>query len=878
MKTFILPLDSLVQRLRAADFEIDAATYYRLQKAIYALGKEYLDRPDQLPMLLSPIVAKSDEEQMRFQQVFDTFYQDILAGNEELTEQFGKEEKERNEENEGKELDADFKQAARKRRLWVYPLGGILILLFLILFFKGKPEFKSEHQVKPLDQSEYPIEAERAEVGGELKPNPFQKRRKQIVKTEIITENTQPEVGKGMIFRSRYQAPNFEYTWYLNEEELEDKDPKIWIEFQKEGLTEIRLVIDDKLLMPDPLRSYLPDGEQILHFHVRAAGTVPLLTNRDLEQVRLEQKQFLVKLLVFGLYVLLLLGIELYMCWYRFSYYRKAFRSKFVPEKDAPYQLPFDATSHELAPEAELYALARAMKHPQASHLEELDMDATLYETVRSGGYPSLQYTPLEREAEYLILVDQSAPSEVQAGLFTELMRMLRKEGVHLHIYTFNSDPRTCYLAGSRQEISLLNLAQRYGMHRLIMFSKGTYMTVSNQQEVVDWVVSAFSAFEQRILLSPEPQAIWGKREEILASFFLLLPFNTSSQEKLTEAMLDPEHAAFDDLREKVFAQMQESISLEAYDFDKEEDVRSYLGDGLFEWLTAAMLYPQPDWQVIMEVGKALESDVSAGDILVKNKSGNTLLTMENLSKLATLPWIQQAEWPEALRQKMLDNMAPATAQQASEAIASALESADIEQDSAAWKLRESYRAVAAAHLQPDDAALQKQLRFLYKQSLLDNRQKREVAEELQFGWAERTWDNIGQRVTRYAVILGLILLPIASGIYSFNKIPQYENEVLVKKYYHRYVSFDQIKGGFVALEASESEDAISFFAPYMNVKTNVNEIGSWYSALAYLQSGDYAYAAKLLDPLSRNPQALYHQEATELLKDLNSVWRRFWE
>lgn len=889
MKTFVLPLDSLVQRLRAADFEIDAATYYRLQKAIYALGKEYLARPDQLPKLLSPIVAKSEEEQLRFQQVFDRFYQDIQQGNE------GNERNERNEGNEGKDLETDFKQAARKRRLWVYPLGGILILLFLILFFRAKPEFKSEHESKPHYQSEYPVTPDVEENETERRPQNFQAEETQEAKAEIIIENGQPELGKGMILRSRYVAPNYEYKWFLNGEKLASKEAEVWAEFQNEGMTEIQLII---YAQPDkekqvleviaenfagPYTAMSGFAEHTIHFHVRPAGTVPDLADREAEQAKLERKQFLVKLLFFGLYVLLLLGTELYMRWYRFSYYQKAFRNKFIPEKDAPYQLPYDATSQHMEPEAELFDLARAMKHPQVSQLEELDMDATLYETVRSGGYPRLQYSPLEREAEYLILVDQSAPAEMQAGLFFELMRMLRKEGVHLQIYTFNSDPRTCYLPGSRQEIRLESLAQRYGMHRLIMFSKGTYMTAANQQEMAAWIENAFLGFEQRILLTPEPQAVWGKREEILASYFLLLPFNTASQQKLTEAMLDPEHAAFDDLREKVFAQVQESISLEAYDFEKEEDVRAYLGDGLFNWLTAAMLYPQPDWQVIMEVGHALEADSFAGDILVRDKSGNALLTMENLSKLATLPWIQQAEWPEALRKKMLANMAPATAQQASLAIASALESADIEQDSAAWKLREAYRAVTAAKQQPDDAILQKQLRFLYKKSLLDKKQKAAIAEELQLGWAERAWDNIGQQVTRYAIILGLLVLPVVSGIYSFNQVKQHQDKVLVKKYYKPYPlngneSFDMLKYGCQALEAEEPENAITYFAEFMNYTTNVREIGYWYSALSYLQKGDFNYASKLLTPLARDPQAMYHQEAKALLDDLNSIWHRVWE
>jgi uncharacterized protein with von Willebrand factor type A (vWA) domain len=885
-KSFVLPLESLVQRLQAADFEINAATYYKLQKAIYALGSDYLEQPEQLPRILAPIVVQSEEEQIRFHQVFGQFYQEVLQGAEVIAEDLEEAMMEEEAAEAEEDIEADFKRAARKRRAWVYPVGGILILLLLILVFKGKPNQENAFRETWAELEDEVKTPEKTK--SQAAPRPFPAYSKQEAKAEIQLDHTPPEVGKGMLISSRYKAPNYEYLWFLNEKKLRSREAKVWLEFTESGMNEIRLVVLDgsEIELMENIRGDRDakgTAQHSVFLHVRPAGTVPMLTDRDVEQAKLERKQFFVKLVVFCLYILLVVGTELYMRWYRFSFYQKAFRSKFIPEENAPYQLPHDASTHELEAEEELYALARAMKHPQESHYDQLDMDATLYETIRSGGYPMLQYVPLEKEAEYLILVDESAPSEVQAGLFSELMRMLRREGVHLYIYTFNSDPRTCYVPGSKQEISLEALAQKFGMHRLIMFSKGTYMTAPNQQEVADWVSKAFGEFEQRILLTPEPQAVWGKREAILASFFLLLPFNTSSQQKLTEAMLDPEHAAFDDLREKVFAQVQESLSLEAYDFDKEEDVRAYLGDGVFEWLTASMMYPQPDWQVIMEVGKELELKAvteSEGDLLVRSKSGNTLLTMENLSKLASVPWIQQAEWPEEIRQKLLNNMAPATAQQASLAISHALEAADLPHDSAAWKLREAYRAVNAAHLHPGDPLLQKQLRFLYQQDLLDKKQQTEAADKIEMSWAYDVWHKMGDKVTRYAIILGLIVLPVVMGVYSFNQISQHRNTVLIEKYYERYqmnemgpMSF--LETGCHALENRESDKALSAFSRYLDYHTNVQEIASWYAALAHLQLNDHEAAQKLLGPLARDPQKLYHDEAKALQEELNSVWHR---
>ncbi len=896
--TFVLPLESLVQRLKAADFEIDAATYYRLQKIVNAFGKEYLNHPDKLPEILSPIVAKSEEEQIRFRDVFEKFYEEILAGNAAWTAQLAERDEQENNERIAENVDSDFQRAARKRRLWVYPFGGLLILLFLILFFKGQPQPQVPQPSKQeitIDKEEK-AKAKTPEAADSEKQKQEDKgQEKKIGKVEIVSDVFYPEVGKQVKFRNRYQAENYIYHWFLDDKELPHQGQEVWVTFSEKGIHSIKLEIEDGVAQGYG-DSYArvefrnPNATATMHVLVSPEGNSTLTVNRAQKQAQLERKQFFVKLLFFGLYILLVLGTELYMRWYRFAYYQRAFSHKFLPEKDAPYQLPQNENTHELEPEAAFYALARAMKHPQTSEHDRLDFDATLYETIRAGGYPMLQYSPIEKEAEYLILVDQSAPSEVQAGLFMELMRMLRKEGVHLHIYTFNSDPRTCYVPGTQQEIGLSTLAQRYGMHRLIIFSKGSYMMAPNQREMADWLAGEFAEFEQRILLSPQPQGLWGKREETLASFFLLLPFNTSSQQMLTEAMLDPEHAAFDDLREKVFAQLQEFHSLETLDFEKEENVRAFLGEDVFEWLTSAMLYPKPDWKIIMEVGEALERNAYAGDLLVKDKKGQTLLTIENLSKLASVPWIQQAEWPKALRKELLANMAPATAQQATLAISAALEDADLLQNSAAWKLRETYRTMAVAQAQPENSALQKQMQFLLQHDLLHEKQQTVPVKEMHVGWSERwmqklwtLWDKADVRLQKALVVVAISFLPTCIGIFSVHQAQQYSRDALFEKYYKSY----ELKGnetsdialwiseGCFYLEKEQYNEALLRISKLGNHKTNVKEMGIWYTSLTFMKRGYSDLAEKYLMALAQNPQSFYYLQANDLLGDLKSVWHK---
>ena len=78
-----LPLDGLFRRLELAGFELSPADRLRAWKVLGGPGKEYLQQPDQLKLLLGPVLARSAAEQEKFSELFDQYYAEVSAPLEE---------------------------------------------------------------------------------------------------------------------------------------------------------------------------------------------------------------------------------------------------------------------------------------------------------------------------------------------------------------------------------------------------------------------------------------------------------------------------------------------------------------------------------------------------------------------------------------------------------------------------------------------------------------------------------------------------------------------------------------------------------------------------------------------------------------------------
>ena len=149
-----------------------------------------------------------------------------------------------------------------------------------------------------------------------------------------------------------------------------------------------------------------------------------------------------------------------------------------------------------------------------------MDIPATIDATVKSGGLPDLQYTTRTEASEYLVLIDESGPEDYQAKLFEQLMVLLKQEEVPIHLFRFRNDPRHCYNHLFPDGLELEVLAQKFHRHKLLIFSKGSFLVDPVGYGLHEWVEPLMKRWSYRALLTPEPVRDWSIRERALQELF----------------------------------------------------------------------------------------------------------------------------------------------------------------------------------------------------------------------------------------------------------------------------------------------------------------------------------------------------------------------
>lgn len=283
----------------------------------------------------------------------------------------------------------------------------------------------------------------------------------------------------------------------------------------------------------------------------------------------------------------------------------------------------------------QLYSTARLMRRRQVGEFYRLDMEATVAATIAARGYPSFCYKPDSKPPEYLVLIDQRSFRDHQAQLFDELVKALAREGVFIARYFYDGDPRICRheTGGSFDLVELLN---KYGEHRLLIFGNGDKLTNPITGKLETWA-GIFAAWPERALLIPKAPSEWSLEEVILADLFILLP---ATLEGLWAGVDHFESPVATELR--IWQQSRSAARLPNLEQTGLVDrLRDYLGEEVFQWLCACAVYPEMHWDLTLYLG----SLACMPEGLVKEA---------NVLTLIRLPWFRSGSMPDDLRWSLI--------------------------------------------------------------------------------------------------------------------------------------------------------------------------------------------------------------------------------
>ncbi|MCP4695491.1 MAG: hypothetical protein GY862_01385, partial [Gammaproteobacteria bacterium] len=356
-------------------------------------------------------------------------------------------------------------------------------------------------------------------------------------------------------------------------------------------------------------------------------------------------------------------GLLLFLCalfgwhlWWRYQT-RRFLARKTVSDQPEIKRLFLEGISEGLFQSPGLSHTAQQLRKHAQVEADFLDVEATLEQTVRCGGWLMPVTGTLKRMPEYLVLIDRIAFKDHQARLIDVLINRLAAEGVAVARYYFNADPRRCYPEqGPLIPCSPEELGERYPRARLLIFSDGNGLINPVSGEAVHWI-EQFFPWPQRALFTLEHAEQWTYRQRALEdSGFSVLPASEAGLAALVEQMNAGVPQSWSKLKTPFLAKFPEILSERVHRWlerhppamldDLLKQLRNFLGKNGYYWFSACAVYPELHWQLTLYLGYQLTSEEAL-----------PLHAENTLGKLARLPWFRYGYMPDWLRKRLINDL-----------------------------------------------------------------------------------------------------------------------------------------------------------------------------------------------------------------------------
>jgi WD40 repeat protein len=321
-----------------------------------------------------------------------------------------------------------------------------------------------------------------------------------------------------------------------------------------------------------------------------------------------------------------------------------------------------DKTSVTPAP-AKLLPVTRLLRQRVAGLRGQLDVKQTIRATSQNAGVITALFRALQQTPEYLVLIDELSSSDHQARYHSAFVAALQKYGVSADVYYFAESPANgCWRSVESKQnhaqtrMSFSTLANRHSGHRLLMFGDASALLDSITGKFHEWT-RELRAFPLKAWFSPIPIASWSDAELSADRLgFLVLPAQAEALDTLAEWFASTR--AFLKVDQDWPGEYPAMLRHEALVWAAREaappagevaqliaQLRTYLGEPRFRWLSACAVFPVLSWPLTVALGRLLTHD---GPTFVRG-----------IAALGALPWFRYGRIPEWLRLELISRIAP---------------------------------------------------------------------------------------------------------------------------------------------------------------------------------------------------------------------------
>jgi uncharacterized protein YukJ len=472
-----------------------------------------------------------------------------------------------------------------------------------------------------------------------------------------------------------------------------------------------------------------------------------------------------VGILVFGV-----LGALLAFYWFR----KLKGNNRLPLANKPPFSFEFQSQEGDIVVSDTLDLWARQMHQREAGDRREMDIKKSIYATIRTGGLPEARYKyPLQRPG-YLVLIDDRSIYHQQARLYAFFTQALVERDVELETFFFHADPRFCWGEKYPRGVRIEDLQRLYANYNLVLVTEGVRLIDYKTGGIGEWFTEPLSAWSSRGILTPIYPQNWNYVEAILSQFFVVLPAIPKGQLLLRELLQrKPDNLpTFQELRQTLNADVQlnrdffektaNNVSVGEIETFLEQslsgdDLSEKEKQALMQWAFATSLYPTPQWNMTIAIGKEIE----------KFYAPVQLVTSTHLLKITALPWLKGKEIPIELQNQLRSRLDKNLEPQVRRTILSMLENAkpQPQPDSYAHETWRSQMGQQWLHLTPTDKE--------------ESRQKKEVIADLRrYFWENRiendelkkqVADDLKPTIQRLGILLATSLLALSLLIYNLS-------------------------------------------------------------------------------------------------------------
>lgn len=212
----------------------------------------------------------------------------------------------------------------------------------------------------------------------------------------------------------------------------------------------------------------------------------------------------------------------------------------FTRGKIGDTDVPFHNKNFLAQPEPELDDVAQNMRKRVGDTATFLHIKKTISKMVDNAGFFQPVFESRTQQIEFLVLIDKKNANDQQVKLFDFLIELLKKQNVYILKFYYDTTPLVCYNEDGKT--SLEKLSSQYPGHFLLLFGDA-YELIYRDYPVIDQSMLQFlDRWSFKAIMTPVAFLDWGyKEEEVLLERLPIFPVDVAGQLLLMDKLFNEE-------------------------------------------------------------------------------------------------------------------------------------------------------------------------------------------------------------------------------------------------------------------------------------------------------------------------------------------------